>query len=102
MSDLENLQKKYGPEIQKMLRTAALQNALSFLNLRKLEYIANLSDDDIKDHAQTILADLRGHLKHEYDLVNIHRMKEFKMTEEPPGEYVSPEREAEEQRLIEK
>lgn len=101
-SDLEEFQAAYGSEWEQIKRTPAFMSAMQVLNVRKLNYITALSDAQIEGNGKEILADLRGHLKHENDLFTLNDQKETVFPSEEDLVYVSPEEAEEHQKLAEK
>jgi hypothetical protein len=91
MTRTEEFQKKYGPDYAKTIHQPAFTDAMLLLNLEKLDRIVNLSDEEIEKHSREILADLRGHLKHELDLMMLHERRTFDPSELPAETYDPPE-----------
>jgi hypothetical protein len=91
MTRTEEFQKKYGPDYAKTIHEPAFTDAMLLLNLEKLDRIANLPDEEIEKFSREILADLRGHLKHELDLMMLHERREFDPTGLPVETYEPPE-----------
>jgi hypothetical protein len=91
MTRAEEFQKKYGPDYAKTIHQPAFTDAMLLLNLEKLDRIANLPDEEIEKHSREILADLRGHLKHEVDLMMLHERREFDTSDLPSETYEPPE-----------
>ena len=102
MSDLEDFQAQFGADFKKLTEHPAFQAAMQLLNIRKLEKVTNLQDSDIEKNGREILADLRGHLQHENDLVSLPEKKEFKLPFDEPDVYLSPEQVAEAEQLMDK
>ena len=103
IQDLEEFQAAYGPEFERITKMPAFRAGLQLLNVRALDEITSLSNEDIDKYGTMILANLVGMLKHENNIFNLHKEKTFKL---PSGddevEYVSPEQEAELQRMRER
>lgn len=70
---------------------------MSLLNLRKIAGVAALSDEQIEKDGKLILADLRGHLNHENDLINLSTAQEFVFGEPVRETYPDPANEAAEE-----
>lgn len=100
--DLKQFQAKYGSDWKKIVDSPTYQAGVQFLRNRKLERVALLSEADIEKNAREHLADLRGYLQHENDLNSIYEMTEFTIPFEEPDQYLSPEQEAEQAKLMEK
>jgi hypothetical protein len=81
MTATEEFLKKHGSEWAKIVRSAAMNDALLLLNVEKLKSVTNLQAKEIHEHGPEILADLVGHLKHENDLLTLHEHRTFEMTE---------------------
>lgn len=90
MSDLENFQKEHGDQWATITQHPAFGAAMSLLNLRKIAGIAALSDEQIEKDGKLILADLRGHLNHENDLINLSTVQEFDFGIPVPETYPDP------------
>jgi len=69
MSDLKSFQDEHGEQWNAITQHPAFAAALSFLNLQKIIRIAVLTDEEIEKNGSLIVADLRGHLNHENDLL---------------------------------
>jgi hypothetical protein len=91
MTRTEEFQKKYGPDYAKTIHEPAFTDAMLLLNLEKLDRIVNLSDEEIEKHSREILSDLRGHLKHELDLMMLHERRTFDPAGLPTETYEPPE-----------
>jgi hypothetical protein len=90
-SSLQEFQQVFGGEWIRIIQHPAFRSATLLLNVRKLEGITNLTNDQIESHGKEILADLRGHLQLENSLMSLHEMQDFKLPLEEPDIYVSPE-----------
>ena len=90
-SDLEEFQSQYGGDWLNITRSPAFIAGTQLLNIRKLKSVTNLSDDQIRENGREILADLRGHMKHEDDLFTLHNATDFKLPPEEIDDYISPE-----------
>ncbi len=90
-SDLEEFQSQYGGDWLNITRSPAFIAGTQLLNIRKLKSVTNLSDDQIRENGREILADLRGHMKHEDDLFTLHNQTDFRAPEPEEVEYISPE-----------
>ncbi len=101
-SDLEEFQALYGSDWLNIVRNPAFIAAAQLLNIRKLKSITNLSDDQIERSGKEILADLRGHLKHEDDLFTLQDQKDIRTPIEEEMVYLSPEQQVEQEELLSK
>jgi hypothetical protein len=103
IQDLEEFQAQYGEQFQKITQMPAFRAGLQLLNVRALDEITSLSNEDIEKYAPMILANLIGMLKHENNIFNLHKEQSFRV---PIGDddvvYMSPEEEAAHQQLREK
>ena len=101
LTGLQEFQKAYGSQFLAITQSPAFREAMFLLNRVKLNGLTNLTDEAIEKNGREILADLRGHLKHEDDLLTLHSR-----TEEFPGEeleeYYSPTQVAELEMLRDK
>lgn len=97
MSDLEDFQRDHGDQWASITQHPAFGAAMSLLNLRKIAGIATLSDEQIASTGTLVLADLRGHLNHENDLINLSAAKEFVFGEPLRESYPDPATELAEQ-----
>lgn len=97
MSDLERFQKQFAPDWSLIVGGAPFAAAMTLLNVEKIRAIAELTDDEIATRGQIILADLRGHLKHENALLGLHEVKKFVFQNLPAEEYRDPAQEAHEE-----
>lgn len=84
---LRELHSEHGERYAKILRDPAYQAVLAYLNVEKLNNITALPDEVIDQHSKTILGDLRGHMKHEYDLMTILERKELDLSQLPEETY---------------
>lgn len=100
-TDLQMFQEQYGADWQRLLETPAFRAGLLLLNTRKLDQIASLSNEDVENYSIGILAELIGQLKHENQMFNLHKEKEYKLPLEEEDEYLSPEEEAAHHKLRE-
>lgn len=76
------------------MTSACFAQALSITSAEKIQRIAALTDEEIKESGLIILSDLRGHLQHEAALLGLHERKEFVFSQLPPEEYGDPVQEA--------
>ena len=102
IDDLEEFQATYGADWHKITQMAAFRAGLQLLNVRKLDEITSLSNEDIETHGLLILANLIGLLKHENDMFNLHKEKPFTYPMDEEVVYISPEEQAEHEKLREK
>jgi hypothetical protein len=91
MSRIEEFQKKHAGDYAKAIHEPSVMDGLLLLNLDKLDRIVNLSDEEIEKHSREILSDLRGHLKHELDLMMLHERRTFDPAGLPSETYEPPE-----------
>lgn len=94
-SDLQLFQEQYGADWQKLIETPAFRAGLQLLNIRALDRIAFLSNEEVEKYSLGILSELIGQLKHEHQMFNLHNEKEFRFPLEEEDEYFSPEQVAE-------
>ena len=97
--DLKQFQAKYASIWKTIVDSPAYQAGVQFLRNRKLERVSLLSEAEIEKNAREHLADLRGYLQHETELEHLHEMTDFSLPFEEPDEYISPEQEAEQDKL---
>lgn len=97
--DLKQFQAKYASTWKQIVDSPAYQAGVQFLRNRKTDSIAMLTPDQIEKSSKEILGDLKGYLQHENELGNLHEMTEFTIPFEEPDEYISPEQEAEQDKL---
>jgi hypothetical protein len=97
--DLKQFQAKYGAVLKTILESPAYQAGTQFLRNRKMERISLLSEAEIEKNGREYLADLRGYLQHEDELLKLPEMTDFTLPFEEPDEYISPEQEAEQDKL---
>lgn len=102
LSDLQAFQKAYGAQWISIIRSDAFREAMFILNRSKLDALTNLSDEAIEKHSREIVGDLRGHLKHEMDLMTLHTREEGLPLGEETEEYYSPQQIAELEMMREK
>jgi hypothetical protein len=102
IDDLEEFQAAYGADWHKITQMPAFRAGLQLLNVRELDRITSLSDDDIDKYAGLILSQLVGLLRHENGIFNLHKEQSFKFPLDEEVRYVSPEEEAAHQQLAEK
>ena len=100
-TDLQEFQKAYGAALLQITQSTPFREAMYLLNKAKLASITGLTDEHIEKNGREILADLRGHLKHEDDLMSLPTRTEEFPTEEAE-EYWSPTQTAEFQMMREK
>src|SRR5438045_4174528 len=90
-SDLKEFQQAYGDQWLRIAQSETFRDGLLLLNIRKLDSITGLTNGDIETNGREILADLRGHMILENDLMTLHSKKDFTLPTEEPEEYFSPE-----------
>jgi hypothetical protein len=95
IGDLEEFQQVHGPEWLRIVQSPAFRAGLLLLNIRKIDSIATLTNEDIEKHGREIVSDLRGHVRLENDLMSLHTMKDFTLPSEEAEEYFSPTQVAE-------
>jgi hypothetical protein len=81
MTEVEEFQKKHGGDWTKIIRSPAFSDAMLLLNLKKMKELTSLNPDQIRANGTEILADLVGHLKHENDLMTLHEVRSFDVTD---------------------
>lgn len=94
MNALEQFQQDHGAQWNQIIDSPAFGAAMLYLNTQKITSITQLSDDDIEARGKLVLADLRGHLNHENDLMRLHVMKSLEWNAAIPETYPSAEEEA--------
>ena len=97
--DLKQFQAKYGSQWKKILDSPVYQAGTQFLRNRALERLALLSESEIEKNSREYIGELRGILRHEADMATLHEMTEFTIPFEEETEYISPEQEAEQDKL---
>ena len=100
-SDLAEFQKAYGAALLQITQSTPFREAMYLLNKAKLASITGLTNEHIEKNGREILADLRGHLKHEDDLMSLPTRTEEFVVEEPET-YYSPTQVAEFEMMREK
>ena len=94
VTDLQEFQKAYGAALLQITQSTPFREAMYLLNKAKLASITGLTNEHIERNGREILADLRGHLKHEDDLMSLPtRTEEIAIDE--LEEYLSPTQVAE-------
>ena len=68
---LEEFQDRHGTQFGQILKLPAFNEALVFLSLKVCEEVKMLNDSEIRDNAVIILSDLRGRLRHEFELLSL-------------------------------
>jgi hypothetical protein len=91
----DDFQRTYGDLWLGIVTSAPFQAALLTLNVQKLKDITSLTYEQIKEHGELIVSDLKGHLQLEENLLTLHTKKEFSLPFDEPEEYFSPEQVAE-------
>jgi hypothetical protein len=91
INDLEEFQAAYGEQWMNITRMPVFRAGLQLLNVRKLNEITSLSNEEIEKHAAIILSELLGLLRHENAIFGLHEEKTFKFPLEDDEEYFSPE-----------
>ncbi len=94
LTDLQEFQKVYGAQWLAVTQSAAFREAMFLLNKKKLSRLTSLTDEQIEKNGREILADLRGHLQHEDDLLTLHVITE-EFAGDEGEEYYSPQQVAE-------
>ena len=102
ITDLEEFQSVFGADWQRITEMPAFRAGLQLLNVRALNEITSMSNEDIEKYGMLILANLIGLLRHENNIFGLHNQKTFKFPVEEEPEYISPEQEAEMFKLKEK
>lgn len=95
MSPVQEFQRKHGEAWSKIVRNPAFADAMTLLNVEKMQKITELSPEQIHAYGPEILADLVGHVKHENDLFTLHEHKSFDLGDLPPEDYSTPSDEEE-------
>jgi len=99
IDDLEEFQAAYGAEFYRITQMQAFRAGLQLLNVRELDRIASLSDDDIDKYGVLILSQLVGLLRHENGIFNLHKEQSFTIPTDEEIVYVSPEEQAAHEQL---
>src|ERR1041385_6837896 len=99
INDLEEFQAAYGADWHKITQMPAFRAGLQLLNVRELDRITSLSDDDIEKYGLLILSQLIGLLRHENRIFNLHKEQSFTLPSDEEVVYVSPEEQAAHEQL---
>lgn len=91
VSGYDEFKKAYGLDWINIVRHPAFLAAMQLLSAKKLNSVALLSDEYIATYGKEVLSDLRGHMRHENDLLTLHEQEDFKLPFEETEEYFSPE-----------
>lgn len=91
---LDTFQKAYGERFRKLLESVEFKAAIMMIRSGRRDYLLSLTEKDISDNADQILGRVIGSMRFETDLLSLHSKREFKIHEDVPLEYVSPEEEA--------
>lgn len=87
MTDLEEFQQAHGQQWALILQNPAFSAGMLHLNIQLIEYIKNLSNEQIRNDAPVILADIRGKLLHEHALFSLPIIEPPVVTGEVATEY---------------
>lgn len=99
-SDLELFQSQHGEAFQKITAHPAFLAGLQLLNLRAFNELNSLSFDEIDKYGLLILSVLIGRMKHEHDMLNLHKEQTFTFpTEDEEVIYMSPEEQSAHEQL---
>lgn len=90
MSDLAKFQEEHGEQWNAITQSPSFSAAMSYLNLAKIQEITLLTDENIESYGKLILADLRGHLKHEHDLYTLAVKPNLDFNSVIPETYPNP------------
>ena len=101
-SNLELFQAEHGADWQRITAHPAFLAGLQLLNIRAFNELTSLSFEDIDKYGLLILSVLIGRLKHEQDMKKLHEEQTFTFPQDEEVEYISPEEEAEHQKLRER
>ena len=91
VTKIEEWQAAYGDEWSRIVTSPAFTNALWVLHNEKLKEMTTLTPEQIGDHGKERLAEFKGYLTHEEDLLTLHTKREFSLPYEEPEEYLPPE-----------
>lgn len=89
MTPLEVFQKQHGQDWAKITRSPCFEAAMQLLNVEKVSDIAAMDDETMSKYGLQVLADLRGHLKHERALLTLHEERKFVFSDLPNDTYES-------------
>lgn len=71
MTPLEEFQAKHGEAFSSILNNPAFSAGMIFLSIQLTQRIKMLEDHEITQNSVTLLADFRGRLRHESDLISL-------------------------------
>jgi len=91
---LEEFHKAHGPAWARITNLPSFTQGMIFLSLQHTEQIKNLTDEQISMNAVTILAELRGRLRMEAELMALPTMEEPAPFNPLREDYVDAEKEA--------
>lgn len=91
---LENFQKAYGVRFQRLLESIEFKAAIMLIRTQRKNYLLGLTDEQIDANPDRILNRVIESVRFENDLLTLNSKREFKIAEDIPLEYVSPEEEA--------
>lgn len=89
----DDFQKAHGLQWAKIIGMRSFSEGMVLLSIELMENIKNLSDQQIREDASIILADLRGRLQHESALFDLPVIHEQSASGEIQTEYVDQEEE---------
>lgn len=98
-NDLEMFQAEHGADWQRITNHPAFLGGLQLLNIRAFNELTSLSFEDIDKYGALILSVLVGRLKHENDMMNLHKEQTFTFPQDEDTVYISPEEQAEHERV---
>ena len=101
-TDLKEWQARFAADWIRYINHPSFQAGIQFLRNRKLERVALLNEEQIEKNGRELLADLRGYLQHENELLTLHEMTDFTLPFEDTDVYLSPDQQADHAKLIEK
>lgn len=91
---IRQFQQEHGEQWSAIIESPAFAAAMQYLNVQKISDIARLTDEEIKERGVQILADLRGHLNHEENLIKLSVLKDLEFGAPPAETYPDPQEEA--------
>ncbi len=91
---IQEFHKKHGPAWARIANISSFTEGLIFLSLQHTEQIKQLTDEQITSNSVMILAELRGRLRFEAELMALPTMEESVPTPVLREDYVDSEQEA--------
>lgn len=87
--DIEEFKKAHGQQWGKIVNMSSFNAGMVLLSVKMMTKVRSYTDEQIHQHGSILLAELRGWMTHEAELMGLPALEQPKQTEEVHEQYVN-------------